>query len=138
MDTTETVLKKFFKETKKSFICLCINRQIIREQVQSLKETVLILLGANCGGQQYLEKLDNALSGVDFGRVEVVAVSCGFDTHLGDLASLGLVGTDYWQIGKRIGLLKKPVFFVLEGGYVGENIGLDIDALLKGYEENKV
>jgi hypothetical protein len=24
----------------------------------------------------------------------------------------------------------------LEGGYVGENIGKDIDSLLRGYEEN--
>ena len=74
---------------------------------------------------------------VDFGEVEEVAVSCGFDTHLGDLASLGLVESDYWEIGKRIAQLKKPVFFVLEGGYVGEKVGLDIDSLLRGYEENK-
>jgi hypothetical protein len=25
---------------------------------------------------------------------------------------------------------------VLEGGYVGQKVGLDIDSLLKGYEEN--
>ena len=67
----------------------------------------------------------------------MLAVSCGFDTHLGDLASLGLVEHDYWQIGKIIALLKKPLFFVLEGGYIGKNLGLDIDNLLRGYEENK-
>jgi acetoin utilization deacetylase AcuC-like enzyme len=31
--------------------------------------------------------------------------------------------------------LKKPTFFVLEGGYSGENIGKDIDQLLKSFEE---
>jgi len=71
------------------------------------------------------------------GKVEVVAVSCGFDTHAKDLASLGLVEKDYWEIGKRVGCLRKTVFFVLEGGYIGENVGLDIDALLRGYEENQ-
>ena len=81
-------------------------------------------LPANCGGQQYLETLDKALGMVDLGKIEVVAVSCGFDTHLGDLASLGLIDKDYHEIGKRIGRLKKSTFFVLEGGYVGENVGL--------------
>jgi len=94
-------------------------------------------LPPNAGGQLYLEALDKALAMVDFGKVEVVAISCGFDTHLGDLASLGLVEHDYWEIGKRVAHMKKPVFFVLEGGYVGEKVGLDIDSLLTGYEENR-
>jgi acetoin utilization deacetylase AcuC-like enzyme len=93
-------------------------------------------LPADYGGQRYLKTLDKALRMVDLGRVEVVAVSCGFDTHLGDLVSLGLVEHDYWEIGKRVALLKKPSFFVLEGGYVGQKVGLDIDNLLRGYEEN--
>ncbi len=75
---------------------------------------------------------------VDADKFEVVAVSAGFDTHRGDLASLNLIEKSYWAIGKRIALLKKPTFFVFEGGYVGENNGLDIDMFLKGYEENMV
>lgn len=94
-------------------------------------------LPPDCGGKRYLETLDEALAMVDIKKFEVVAVSCGFDTHLGDLASLGLVDADYLQIGKRIGCFKKDTFFVLEGGYVGEKVGSDIDNLLKGYEENK-
>ena len=89
------------------------------------------------GGQLYLKTLDKAMSMVDPGKVEMIAVSCGFDTHLGDLASLGLVEHDYWEIGKRVARMKKPSFFVLEGGYVGKNVGLDIDSLLRGYEENR-
>ncbi len=94
-------------------------------------------LPSDCGGQRYLETLDKALHTVDLSRVEVVAVSCGFDTHLGDLATLSLVEHDYWEIGKRVAFLRKPAFFVLEGGYVGERVGLDIDCFLRGYEENK-
>jgi len=89
------------------------------------------------GGQRYLETLDKALSGVDSNKIEQVAVSCGFDTNQGDLASLGLIAKDYYEIGKKIGCFKKSTFFVLEGGYVGENVGLGIDNLLRGYEENK-
>lgn len=91
----------------------------------------------NVGGRQYLETLEEALNKVDLGPVEIVAVSCGFDTHFEDLASLGLVGHDYLEIGKRIAKLKKPTFFVLEGGYVGEKLGEDIDSFLRGYEENR-
>jgi len=95
------------------------------------------VLPSNAQGKLYLETLDKALGKVDFGKVEVIAVSCGLDTQVGDLASLGLVELDYWEIGKRIAWMDKPVFFVLEGGYVGEKVGLDIDSLLRGYEENE-
>jgi acetoin utilization deacetylase AcuC-like enzyme len=100
------------------------------------KNCINFALPPNCGGQRYLETLDKALGMVDLGKIEALAVSCGFDTNLGDLASLGLIENDYHEIGRRVAFLKKPAFFVLEGGYIGEKVGLDIDALLKGYEEN--
>ena len=92
-------------------------------------------LPADCGEAVYLKTLDQALSIVDIARFEVVAVSAGFDTHEGDLASLGLTEKSYRSIGNRIAALKKQTFFVLEGGYMGEKNGKDIDQLLKGYEE---
>ena len=93
-------------------------------------------LPGDFGGKRYLETLDKALGMVDLAKFEAVAVSAGFDTHQGDLATLGLVEQDYFEIGKRVAQLKKPAFFVLEGGYVGEKVGLDIDSFLRGYEEN--
>jgi acetoin utilization deacetylase AcuC-like enzyme len=94
-------------------------------------------LPGDYGGERYLETLDKALSMVNLAKFETIAVSAGFDTHQGDLATLGLVEQDYFEIGKRVAKLKKPTFFVLEGGYVGEKVGLDIDSFLRGYEENK-
>jgi acetoin utilization deacetylase AcuC-like enzyme len=94
-------------------------------------------LPGDLGGKRYLETLDKAIDALDLAKFEVVAVSAGFDTHKGDLATLGLVEQDYFEIGKRVAKLKKPAFFVLEGGYVGEKVGLDIDSFLRGYEENK-
>jgi len=91
-------------------------------------------LWADCGSQVYLKTLDEALSKVDMSKVEVVAVSAGFDAHSGDLASLGLNENCYREIGRRIAVLGKPTFFVLEGGYLGETIGKDVDQLLKGTE----
>jgi len=92
-------------------------------------------LAADCGDKAYLETLDEAIDMVKVDRFEVVAVSAGFDTHAGDLASLGLTEKGYAEIGKRIAALKKPAFFILEGGYMGEKMGNDIDKLLKAYEE---
>jgi acetoin utilization deacetylase AcuC-like enzyme len=89
----------------------------------------------NCGGKIYLQTLEKALGALDLGKFEEVAVSVGFDTYMGDLASLGLVEADYFEIGKRVAKLGKPAFFVLEGGYLGEKVGLGIDSLLRGYEE---
>jgi len=103
----------------------------------SERNCINVALPPDVGGRLYLETLDRTLRRVDFSEVEAVAVSCGFDTHQGDLASLGLVERDYWEIGKRVADINKSVFFVLEGGYVGQNVGSDIDSLLRGYEENK-
>jgi len=93
-------------------------------------------LPVDCGEKKYLETLDRALNAIDENTFEVVAVSVGFDTHSGDLASLGLTENSYKEIGKRIAVIEKPTFFILEGGYMGEANGKDIDSFLKGYEEN--
>jgi acetoin utilization deacetylase AcuC-like enzyme len=91
-------------------------------------------LPRDCGDTFYLKTLDKALGSIDIGKFEVVGVSAGFDTHDGDLASLGLTAMGYRGIGKRIAELGKPTFFLLEGGYAGENVGKDIDALLLSFE----
>jgi len=93
-------------------------------------------LPPDCGDEEHIRTLDKALSLVDVDRFETVAVSAGFDTHAGDLASLGLTEKGYKEIGERIAELKKPTFFVLEGGYQGENVGNDIHQLLKAYENS--
>jgi acetoin utilization deacetylase AcuC-like enzyme len=93
-------------------------------------------LPADVGEKAYLDTLDKALEMAgDVGRFELVAVSAGFDTYKGDLASLGLTENSYKEIGKRIAALEKPTFFVLEGGYMGEKVGNGINQLLRGYEK---
>jgi acetoin utilization deacetylase AcuC-like enzyme len=89
----------------------------------------------DCGNEAHLKTLDKALGMFDMDKFERVAVSAGFDTHAGDLASLGLTEKGYSEIGKWIAKSGKPTFFVLEGGYNGENVGKDIDKLLKGMEQ---
>ena len=94
-------------------------------------------LKPNCGNEEYLKVLREALNLVDLEKVEVLAVSAGFDTHVGDLASLGLTGEGYRRIGKLLSSLNIRTFFVLEGGYSGENNGRDIHQLLTGFSQSK-
>ena len=91
-------------------------------------------LQSNCGEMVYLDALDQALAVVDESKFEVVAVSAGFDTYMGDLASLGLNENSFKKIGKRIAKFGKHTFFILEGGYRGDRNGLCIDQLLQGFE----
>ena len=90
-------------------------------------------LPADCGEEVYLKTLQEALKRVDMQKIEVIAVSAGFDAYAGDLASLGLTDRAYREIGRMIAALNKPTFFVLEGGYKGENIGKAIDEILKNF-----
>lgn len=94
-------------------------------------------LKADCGEEKYLRTFDKAIEMVDLDSFEKVGVSIGFDTHKGDLASLGLTEKSFYIIGKKIAALKKPTFFLLEGGYNGDKNGKDIDQFLRGYEKEK-
>ncbi len=89
------------------------------------------------GDELYLETLEKALGQVETNDVEVVGISAGFDAHQGDLASLGLTPEGYREIGRRVGALGKPVFGVLEGGYIGEFVGRDVHELISGIEEKQ-
>ncbi len=91
-------------------------------------------LPADCGEAAFFKAWNKAVSNVDLSKFEVVAVSAGFDTHAGDLASLGLTEPSYREMGRRIAAFGKPTFFVLEGGYNGRRNGSDIDELLMGFE----
>ena len=92
-------------------------------------------LPPSTGDAMYLKTLKNALNQVANKEFEVVAVSAGFDAHETDLASLGLTTNCYKEIGKLIGSLNRPVFGVLEGGYIGEYVGRDTHELITGIEE---
>jgi acetoin utilization deacetylase AcuC-like enzyme len=86
------------------------------------------------GDELYLKYLDRALRRVGAEECEVIAVSAGFDSHAGDLSSLGLTTEGFRRIGERLAEYGKPVFGVLEGGYIGENVGRDLHALLEGLQ----
>jgi len=94
-------------------------------------------LSYSAGDSLYLKTLEQALSQVEIANIEVVGISAGFDAHQGDLASLGLTHEGYREIGRKVGALGKPVFGVLEGGYVGEYVGRDLHELISGIEQKQ-
>jgi acetoin utilization deacetylase AcuC-like enzyme len=87
------------------------------------------------GDSLYVETLQKAINQVKMTNIELVGISAGFDAHQGDLASLGLTHEGYREIGRLAGSLGKPVFGVLEGGYIGEFVGRDVHELIQGIEE---
>lgn len=84
--------------------------------------------------KEYLDTFGKALRQVDMKKIELIGISAGFDAHAGDLATLGLTSACYRKIGEMIKELNLPVFGVLEGGYVGENVGKDLHELIQGLE----
>ncbi len=97
----------------------------------SAENCINVTLPSSCGEEAYLRALDDALAQINLKEIEVVAVSAGFDAHKGDIASLGLTTEGFAKIGERIRKINKHTFFVLEGGYSGENLGKDINSLLR-------
>jgi acetoin utilization deacetylase AcuC-like enzyme len=93
-------------------------------------------LEADCGAKIHSDTFKKALAEAkkELAAAELIAVSAGFDTHSGDIVSLGLETRDYFETGRQIATIGKPTFFVFEGGYNGKNVGNDIDSFLRGFE----
>jgi acetoin utilization deacetylase AcuC-like enzyme len=126
----------FYGDSKVTYLSLHMHPNYPGTGIRSDKNCLNFPLPPDCGEAMYVRTLDRALKNVVPEKFEVLAVSAGFDTYAGDLASLGLTETAYKEIGKRIGELGKPTFFVLEGGYNGEHVGNSIDQLLRSFENS--
>ena len=77
---------------------------------------------ADCGEKIYIKALKRAIQKAkERFKFEQIAISIGFDTYQGDLASLGLRKESYKKIGKIIKDLSKEtnarVFAVFDGGF---------------------
>jgi acetoin utilization deacetylase AcuC-like enzyme len=123
----------FSGDRKVTYVSLHVSPQYPNTGFESKDNYINFPLPSNSGDEKYLKTLDDALRRVDLNKIDLVAISAGFDAHQGDLASLGLTSTCYRGIGERVKALKRPTFAVLEGGY-GKNVGRYIHQLIKGLE----
>lgn len=81
----------------------------------------------------FIENLKSGLDQIPWGEIEQIAVSAGFDAHERDpLASLGITVEGYRRIGALLRRYNIPVFAVLEGGYIGEDLGKNIESFING------
>lgn len=124
----------FFGDSKVTYISLHRHPHYPGTGTRSQGNCLNFPLSYPTGDSLYLKTLDKALSQVNITGIEVVGISAGFDAHQGDLASLGLSSEGYREIGRKVKALGKPVFGVLEGGYIGENISRDLHGLIQGLE----
>lgn len=95
-------------------------------------------LAAYCGDEKFLETLQKGLEEAVSADLEQLAVSAGFDAHVEDpLASLGLTTQAYQEIGRMLADLNLPAFAVLEGGYIGEDLGRNVNSLIEGLKSQR-
>ena len=63
-------------------------------------------------------------------------VSLGVDAFIDDpISSFELTSEDFLAVGRRIGALRLPTVFVMEGGYAVPDIGTNVTNVLIGHLE---
>jgi acetoin utilization deacetylase AcuC-like enzyme len=96
-------------------------------------------LAKDSSSSQYLSKLSAAIARIKQFTPKFLVVSLGFDTYWKDpLGSFKIKTRDYWAIANTIrseaSLQKVPSVILLEGGYVIEDLGANMEAFLDGWE----
>ncbi len=124
----------FLRDPKVTYVSLHRHPHYPGTGLKSQDKCLNFPLPYSAGDSLYLETLDRALSQANTKNIEVIGISAGFDAHQGDLASLGLSSECYREIGRKVRALGKLAFGVLEGGYIGKNIGADLHELIQGLE----
>ncbi len=104
---------------------------------ESIENAINFPTSPSTGDSKYMELLTEALEQVDVSCFDQLALSAGFDGHKNDpLASVGLSTGVYEKIGGLLASINLPTFGVLEGGYIGEDLGRNIDSFLGGFNES--
>ncbi|WP_414900688.1 histone deacetylase family protein [Sphingomonas flavalba] len=96
--------------------------------------TLNIPLPHGTGIAAYLAALDSALAALAAFAPDLLVVSFGADTYVGDpIAHLALETADFTPLAARIAGLGIPTLVVMEGGYAVDALGLNVAAFLAGF-----
>ncbi|WP_136162343.1 histone deacetylase family protein [Sphingomonas flavalba] len=96
--------------------------------------TLNIPLPHGTGIAAYLAALDTALAALAAFAPDLLVVSFGADTYVGDpIAHLALETADFTPLAARIAALAVPTLVVMEGGYAVDALGLNVAAFLAGF-----
>ncbi len=96
--------------------------------------TLNLPLPQGTGIEAYLPALDTALAALRGFSPDLLLVSFGADTFIGDpISSFALSTSDYRTIGERIAASGWPVVVVMEGGYATAELGANVAAFLNAF-----
>ncbi len=92
-------------------------------------------LARGTGDDAYLKVLDRALERVVNFGAEAVVIALGLDAYEGDpFQGFAITTPGFARIGAAIAGLGIPALFVQEGGYLCAELGLNLTAVLTGFE----
>lgn len=84
----------------------------------------------------YSEALQHACGQLRQYRPDLLVVSLGVDTYEGDpISHFRLTSADFSRIGAAIAAVGVPTLFVMEGGYMVDEIGINAVNVLQGFEQ---
>lgn len=98
--------------------------------------TVNVPLPPGTGYDRWAEALDGLLARVRGFGAEALVVSLGVDAYKDDpISFFRLDSPDFADAGRRIGRLRLPTVFCMEGGYAIEQVGVNAVGVLEGFED---
>jgi acetoin utilization deacetylase AcuC-like enzyme len=69
---------------------------------------------------------------------DVLIISLGVDTFEKDpISHFRLTSNDFSKLGEKIASIRKPTLFVMEGGYLVDEIGTNVVNVLQGFESRR-
>lgn len=84
----------------------------------------------------YCEALQHALARIVAYQPDFLVVSLGVDTFEDDpISHFVLKGDDFNRLGEQIAAAGLPTMFAMEGGYLVEDIGINVANTLQGFEQ---
>ena len=96
--------------------------------------TVNIPLPLGCTGDTYLHTMKTVVQKIDTGAPDVLIVSLGLDTFIGDpYAAFALCTSDFEKVSSELAQKSMPTVIVQEGGYICPELGENLIAFLKSY-----
>lgn len=108
-----------------------------RGEGEGLGYNLNLPLARGTADDAYLETLTLALQRIKAFGADVVVVALGLDAFVGDpFKGFAITGTGFGRIGAAIAGLGLPCLFVQEGGYLCDELGANLTAVLQGFEHS--
>jgi acetoin utilization deacetylase AcuC-like enzyme len=91
---------------------------------------------AGTGYSAWAQALDDAIAKIAAWGAEALVVSLGVDAYKEDpISFFKLESDDFTDAGRRIGRMKLPTVFCMEGGYAIEAVGVNTVNVLEGFKD---